>query len=134
MGTGSGKIGGPLTLAPAMSTRLREIPYNYTSLSDREIVIRLLGEESWSLLDALRGEMTPATSTRSWLDAPTLPLSMALAVVPKQPTTDRALNAAINCRCPLIVPAPRTPSPPVNIVVICQRHNAIENKPSIEKS
>lgn len=26
-------------------TRLREIPYNYTSFSDREIVIRLLGEE-----------------------------------------------------------------------------------------
>ena len=29
------------TAAPA---RLREIPYNYTSLSDREIVLRLLGE------------------------------------------------------------------------------------------
>ena len=29
------------------SPRLREIPYNYTSFSDREIVIRILGEESW---------------------------------------------------------------------------------------
>ncbi len=29
-----------------MTARLREIPYNYTSFSDREIVIRLLGEES----------------------------------------------------------------------------------------
>ena len=28
----------------AVSPRLREIPYNYTSFSDREIVIRLLGE------------------------------------------------------------------------------------------
>ena len=27
-----------------MTQRLREIPYNYTSYSDREIVIRLLGE------------------------------------------------------------------------------------------
>ena len=28
----------------AEPARLREIPYNYTSFSDREIVIRLLGE------------------------------------------------------------------------------------------
>ncbi len=28
-----------------MSARLREIPYNYTSFSDREIVLRLLGED-----------------------------------------------------------------------------------------
>ncbi|RZI72429.1 MAG: DUF3683 domain-containing protein, partial [Variovorax sp.] len=36
--------------------RLREIPYNYTSFSDREIVIRLLGARGWELLDVLRGE------------------------------------------------------------------------------
>ena len=36
--------------------RLREIPYNYTSFSDREIVIRLLGEEAWQVLDELRTE------------------------------------------------------------------------------
>ncbi|HEX5648591.1 MAG TPA: DUF3683 domain-containing protein, partial [Steroidobacteraceae bacterium] len=36
--------------------RLREIPYNYTSFSDREIVIRLLGPEGWALLDDLRAE------------------------------------------------------------------------------
>jgi len=34
--------------------RLREIPYNYTSFSDREIVIRLLGAAGWELLDDLR--------------------------------------------------------------------------------
>ena len=34
--------------------RLREIPYNYTSFSDREIVIRLLGESAWQILDELR--------------------------------------------------------------------------------
>ncbi len=28
------------------TTRIREIPYNYTSFSDREIVIRFLGEAS----------------------------------------------------------------------------------------
>ena len=33
--------------------RLREIPYNYTSFSDREIVIRLLGERIWAVLDEL---------------------------------------------------------------------------------
>ena len=36
-----------------MTQRLREIPYNYTSFSDREIVIRLLGNEAWQTLDAL---------------------------------------------------------------------------------
>jgi hypothetical protein len=45
-------------------TRLREIPYNYTSFSDREIVIRLLGEESWSLLDELRGARQTGRSAR----------------------------------------------------------------------
>ncbi|HEB95233.1 MAG TPA: DUF3683 domain-containing protein [Sedimenticola thiotaurini] len=35
--------------------RIREIPYNYTSFSDREIVIRFLGEEMWRLIEELRG-------------------------------------------------------------------------------
>ena len=46
------------------TTRLREIPYNYTSFSDREIVIRLLGEEAWELLDALRGARQTGRSAR----------------------------------------------------------------------
>ncbi|HEY6772928.1 MAG TPA: DUF3683 domain-containing protein, partial [Oxalicibacterium sp.] len=46
------------------ATRLREIPYNYTSFSDREIVIRLLGEEAWQLLDELRGERQTGRSAR----------------------------------------------------------------------
>ncbi|HEU4374936.1 MAG TPA: DUF3683 domain-containing protein, partial [Telluria sp.] len=45
-------------------TRLREIPYNYTSFSDREIVIRLLGESSWQLLDELRGSRQTGRSAR----------------------------------------------------------------------
>jgi len=47
--------------APA---RLREIPYNYTSFSDREIVIRLLGAEGWRLLDDLRTERRTGRSAR----------------------------------------------------------------------
>jgi FAD/FMN-containing dehydrogenase/Fe-S oxidoreductase len=44
--------------------RLREIPYNYTSYSDREIVIRLLGPQAWSLLDQLRDERRTGRSAR----------------------------------------------------------------------
>jgi FAD/FMN-containing dehydrogenase/Fe-S oxidoreductase len=44
--------------------RLREIPYNYTSFSDREIVIRLLGQGAWEVLDALRGERRTGRSAR----------------------------------------------------------------------
>ena len=44
--------------------RLREIPYNYTSLADREIVIRLLGESAWILLNALRAERRTGRSAR----------------------------------------------------------------------
>jgi len=47
-----------------MSTRLREIPYNYTSFSDREIVIRFLGEEIWDVLNTLRGERKTGRSAR----------------------------------------------------------------------
>jgi hypothetical protein len=44
--------------------RLREIPYNYTSFSDREIVIRLLGARAWQLLDRLRSERRTGRSAR----------------------------------------------------------------------
>ena len=46
------------------SQRLREIPYNYTSFSDREIVIRLLGEQAWTILDSLRAERRTGRSAR----------------------------------------------------------------------
>ena len=45
-------------------SRLREIPYNYTSFSDREIVIRLLGAPMWALLGELRGERRTGRSAR----------------------------------------------------------------------
>src|SRR5450432_4867422 len=44
--------------------RLREIPYNYTSFSDREIVIRLLGREAWDTLEELRGQRRTGRSAR----------------------------------------------------------------------
>ncbi|NRT55666.1 DUF3683 domain-containing protein [Sphaerotilus uruguayifluvii] len=44
--------------------RLREIPYNYTSFSDREIIIRLLGARAWELADQLRGERRTGRSAR----------------------------------------------------------------------
>ena len=47
-----------------MTARLREIPYNYTSFSDREIVIRLLGVDNWEVLDELRSERVTGRSAR----------------------------------------------------------------------
>ena len=49
---------------PHVHERIREIPYNYTSFSDREIVIRLLGERAWGLLNQLRGERRTGRSAR----------------------------------------------------------------------
>ena len=53
-----------LTMAVQDGPRLREIPYNYTSFSDREIVIRLLGDDAWSILEALRVERRTGRSAR----------------------------------------------------------------------
>jgi len=52
-----------LSAAPE-SVRLREIPYNYTSFSDREIVIRLLGARAWDVLNGLREERRTGRSAR----------------------------------------------------------------------
>jgi FAD/FMN-containing dehydrogenase len=46
------------------STRIREIPYNYTSFSDREIIIRLLGEPAWDILNQLRAQRRTGRSAR----------------------------------------------------------------------
>ena len=59
----------PIVSAPAVqltepAARLREIPYNYTSFADREIVIRLLGEQAWNILDGLRAERRTGRSAR----------------------------------------------------------------------
>ena len=61
----------PLNLSPGAAAhtphahaRIREIPYNYTSFSDREIVIRLLGSAAWDLLNHLREERRTGRSAR----------------------------------------------------------------------
>ena len=46
------------------ASRIREIPYNYTSFSDREVVIRLLGARAWDLLNLLRDERRTGRSAR----------------------------------------------------------------------
>ena len=67
------KIGALLPFATGMradqpstteAVRLREIPYNYTSFSDREIVMRLLGADAWDILLELRGERKTGRSAR----------------------------------------------------------------------
>ncbi|MDP4029086.1 MAG: DUF3683 domain-containing protein [Gallionella sp.] len=47
-----------------MTARLREIPYNYTSLSDREIVVRILGSEAWGIIETLREERRTGRSAQ----------------------------------------------------------------------
>ncbi len=47
-----------------MTARLREIPYNYTSFSDREIVLRLLGDEAWEIINNLRAERKTGRSAQ----------------------------------------------------------------------
>src|SRR3569832_1144380 len=42
-------------MTASQPSRIREIPYNYTSFSDREIVGRFLGDDMWSVLNELRG-------------------------------------------------------------------------------
>ena len=49
--------------------QLREIPYNYTSFSDREIVLRLLGPAAWETILELRADQGEA-----WVDRETLRL------------------------------------------------------------
>src|SRR5213595_3385234 len=53
-----------LIAAAEDAPRLREIPYNYTSFSDREIVIRLLGSRAWEVLNRLREERRTGRSAR----------------------------------------------------------------------
>ncbi|MGA1513868.1 MAG: DUF3683 domain-containing protein, partial [Methylophilaceae bacterium] len=46
------------------SSKIREIPYNYTSFSDKEIVFRFLGEEMWNIIEDLRNERKTGMSAR----------------------------------------------------------------------
>lgn len=46
------------------ASTVREIPYNYTSFSDREIILRLLGKKSWEILNRLRSKRVTGRSAR----------------------------------------------------------------------
>ena len=48
----------------ASPARLREIPYNYTSFSDREIVCRLLDSAAWDDVQLLRNSRRTGQSAR----------------------------------------------------------------------
>ncbi len=58
----------PLLGADQDVQQSREIPYNYTSFSDREIVIRLLGLPAWQTLETLRQERKTGRSARMLLE------------------------------------------------------------------
>lgn len=47
-----------------MSIKEREIPYNYTSLSDKKITIRLLDIQAWDILEELRCERKTGRSAK----------------------------------------------------------------------
>jgi FAD/FMN-containing dehydrogenase/Fe-S oxidoreductase len=51
-------------MATMASPRIREIPYNYTSLSDREIVTRFLGANAWETIETLRAQRRTGISAR----------------------------------------------------------------------
>jgi len=52
----------------ATAQPIREIPYNYTSFSDREIIHRLLGERAWEILEALRSARNTGVSAHMLLE------------------------------------------------------------------
>ncbi|EIJ43911.1 FAD/FMN-dependent dehydrogenase [Beggiatoa alba B18LD] len=49
-------------------TRIREIPYNYTSFSDREVFLRLMGENAWQTFNELRTQRKTGRSARMLLE------------------------------------------------------------------
>lgn len=51
-------------MSDAQPHRIREIPYNYTSFSDREIVTRFLGEDMWQVINQLRDSRRTGHSAR----------------------------------------------------------------------
>jgi len=51
-------------MSPKLTKRIREIPYNYTSFSDKEIVLRFLGETCWWTIESLRETRNTGRSAR----------------------------------------------------------------------
>jgi hypothetical protein len=55
-------------MSSSKSQPYREIPYNYTSFSDREIVIRVLGKHAWHILETLRETRETGLSSHMLLE------------------------------------------------------------------
>jgi len=55
-------------MSKSQSQPYREIPYNYTSFSDREIVIRVLGKRAWEILETLRETRETGLSSHMLLE------------------------------------------------------------------
>jgi len=53
-----------ISMSDHLKSNLREIPYNYTSFSDREIVHRFLGADVWQLLESLSPQRKTGQSHR----------------------------------------------------------------------
>ena len=51
-----------------MNAPYREIPYNYTSFSDKEIILRILGERAWEILETLREKRATGLSAHMLLE------------------------------------------------------------------
>ncbi|WP_321276733.1 DUF3683 domain-containing protein [Thiomicrorhabdus indica] len=51
-------------MSPNPTKRIREIPYNYTSFSDKEIVTRFLCDEGWRTIEILRDQRNTGRSAR----------------------------------------------------------------------
>ncbi|MGL1934575.1 MAG: DUF3683 domain-containing protein [Fibrobacterales bacterium] len=47
-----------------MSINYREIPYNYTSLTDKEIILKYLDSEAWDILEELRSHRVTGKSAK----------------------------------------------------------------------
>ena len=44
--------------------KYREIPYNYTSFSDREIILRYYDQETWDIINVLRNQRVTGRSAK----------------------------------------------------------------------
>ena len=51
-----------------MNAPYREIPYNYTSFSDKEIILRILGARAWEILETLRERRATGLSAHMLLE------------------------------------------------------------------
>src|SRR3569623_3240067 len=58
----------PNIMSASQPSRIREIPYNYTSFSVRVFVGRFLGDDMWSVLYELRGTRRTGRSAQMLIE------------------------------------------------------------------